>query len=88
MVAAELMTPHDEHVLTVADTFTAAQKFQRSFAQELLIPWADIEEHVATNGTDDDSVRDLAAQYQISERVITSALVNKGHLSREALAAI
>jgi hypothetical protein len=87
LVAAALLSSPDQHVLPVSDVGTALQKLERSFAQELLCPWTDLDAFTDQNGTDDEGIADVAEHFAVSELVVRSALVNKKKLPRHRLQA-
>lgn len=87
MIGAALLASPEQHVLPVSDMHTALQKFERSFAQELLCPWTALDEFTDERGLDDDALADAAERFVVSERVIRSTLVNKKKLTRERLGA-
>ncbi len=85
LVGAALVSDPSDHVLPVSDVRTALQKFERSFAQELLCPWAELDAFTDERGTDEDSVLEAAEYYEVSEYLIISTLVNNNKLSRSRL---
>lgn len=85
LIGAAVAAPSDESVLPVSTAGTALQKLQRSFAQEFLCPWVDLDAFTDESGIDDDALADAAAHFQVSEQVVRSTLVNKGKLSRSHL---
>ncbi len=85
LVAAALMSESQQHLLPVTKAMTAFQKAERSFAQELLCPWLDLEEYVDEHGTDDDALADAADHFEVSEYVVRNTLVNKGYEDRDIL---
>jgi hypothetical protein len=87
LIGAALSAPADQHVLPVSKAETALQKFERSFAQELLCPWQDLDAFTDKSGTDNDGIADAAAHFSVSELLILSTLVNKGKIPRNRLAA-
>ncbi|AEO46704.1 hypothetical protein F11_01170 [Rhodospirillum rubrum F11] len=64
---------------------TDRQKFQRAFAQSLLCPFADLSRHVDLSGPSEEQIAKAARRYLVNRNVVTTLLVNKGHLSRETL---
>ena len=82
--AAHVLGP-DQHLIPVADTDTALQKLERSFAQEFLAPWSAIDEFTDKHGLDDDALTDAAQHFQVSEHMIRTTLVNHCKLSRNSL---
>jgi len=87
LAAAALSAASEQHVLPVSDAATALQKFERSFAQEFLCPWQDLDAFTEEAGTDDDGLADAAAHFGVSERLVVSTLVNRGKLPRSRLQA-
>lgn len=75
----------DEHLLSVSDTGTAAQRFGRSFAQELLCPWAELDAFTDEHGTHEEALLSAADRYQVSEMLVTTTLVNRGKIDRARL---
>jgi hypothetical protein len=87
LVGAALNASADQHVLPVSDAATALQKLERSFAQELLCPWQDLDAFTDENGTDDDGIAEAAAYFLVAERLVLTTLVNKGKIPRSRLQA-
>lgn len=87
LIAAALLSPSNQPVLPVAETFTAFQKYQRSFAQEFLCPWQDLDAFTDENGTDEDGIADAANHFAVSSWLVETTLVNKGKLPRSRLPA-
>lgn len=85
MIGAAMVVDADEHLLPVTDTFTALQKLERSFAQEFLCPWAALDAFTDEHGLNDESLAEAAEQFQVSEWLVRSALVNHNKLTREHL---
>jgi hypothetical protein len=85
LIGAALVSSPADHVLPVSDAGTALQKFERSFAQELLCPWAELDAFTDERGTNEEGVLDAAEHFDVSEYVIISTLVNNGKLSRRRL---
>lgn len=85
LIGAALSASADQHVLPVSDAATALQKFERSFAQELLCPWHDLDAFTDHVGTDDDGIADAAEYFSVSEKVVLTTLVNKDKIPRERL---
>lgn len=80
--------PAGGHLLPVTDAGTALQKVERSFAQELLCPFAALDAFTDEHGLDDDGIADAADYFGVSQRLILSTLVNKKKLHRNRLSAI
>lgn len=87
LIGTALVSPPVERVLPVSDASTALQKFERSFAQEFLCPWEDLEAYLRQHGESDDDLADAAGHFGVSELVVRTALVNKGQLARDRLPA-
>jgi len=85
LIAAAHASSPEENLLAVSDATTAFQKFQRSFAQEFLCPWTDLDSFTNESGTDDDGVLAASEAFCVSERLVLTTLVNKGKLPRERL---
>jgi len=83
LIGCALASPSDQRLLPVTSAGTALQKFERSFAQELLCPWAALDAFTDENGIDDEGVAAAAEQFHVSEWLVQSTLVNRGKLSRE-----
>jgi hypothetical protein len=80
--------PAGGHLLPVTDAATALQKVERSFAQELLCPFAALDAFTDEHGLDDDGIDDAAERFGVSQHVILSTLVNKRKLGRHRLSAM
>ena len=72
-VSAEPLSP-------ATSSYTYRQKAQRSFAAELLCPWHVIEDDFE-EGFDDAVIERVAAQFQVSERVVENQLDNNQRYS-------
>lgn len=66
----------------IARSKTARQQFQRAFAQNLLCPIDDLLEYVGTTDPSADDVQAAAKYFDVSERVVQTALVNKHIIDR------
>ncbi len=92
--------PADDRLLPATNTYTARQKFQRAFAQELLCPFEALKAFLAEETgvsdpdlladygdelLDEDVIQDAADHFAVGGRLITTKLVNKGILSRDVL---
>lgn len=86
LIGAALVSNADQHLLPVSDAGTALQKFERSFAQEFLCPWQELDAFTDQSGTGDEGIAEAAEHFMVSERLILSTLVNKGKVSRGRLA--
>jgi hypothetical protein len=85
LIAAALLAPASDNVLPITNAATAFQKFERSFAQELLCPWQALDDFTNDSGLDDDGISSAAEHFIVSEHLILSTLVNNGKLSRDRL---
>lgn len=74
-----------DHFLAVTGASTAFQKFARSYGQELLCPWEALDAFTDEHGMDEEGVALAAEQFQVSQWLILSTLVNRGKLSRSRL---
>ena len=91
LVADHMTAPDNDHLLPITAAKTDRQKFQRAFAVEFLLPFDELCEQLGepTFGEReirDDEIEDVAAQYQVSPLMVRTSLVDRGVLSREALA--
>ena len=85
LIGAALAATSHDHVLPVTNADTAFQKFERSFAQELLCPWHALETYTDEHGTDDDGIAAAAEHFEVSEHLVLSTLINNGKLDRDRL---
>jgi hypothetical protein len=85
LIGAAVVSSPDQHVLPVSDAATALQKLERSFAQELLCPWHDLDAFTNDSGTDAGGIAEAAEHFMVSELLVESTLVNKGKLPRTRL---
>jgi hypothetical protein len=88
LLADNLIAPPSDRLLPVTMEKTARQKFQRSFAQELLCPYAGLSDFLGSQTPDDDSIEAAAAYYQVSPLLVKTTLVNRGRLCRDLLAIV
>lgn len=79
-MAAQLAS--SEQVLALTGAKTATQKVARSFAQELLLPWAELDALTDERGTGDTTIAWIADRYEVSEMLVETTLVNRGKLDR------
>lgn len=84
LLCDHLLSAPTDRWLPATDTKTIRQKWQRAFAAEFLCP---INSLVARLGDDfsDDAVEEAADHFGVSERTITSQLVNHGYLTESVL---
>jgi hypothetical protein len=92
LVADNIAAPLDDRLLPVTTVKTDRQKFQRAFAQEFLLPFDELCERLikrkpSENDITEDEIDDVASEYDVSPLLVRTALVNKGALAREVLAA-
>ena len=85
LVADHIAVSQDERLLPMTPARTSRQKFQRAFAQELLCPIADLEDFLGTAQPGNEDIYEAAAHFDVSLLTVTTILVNKGMMEREAL---
>jgi hypothetical protein len=85
LVGDWLVAPLGDRLLPATRAKTYRQKFQRAFAQELLCPWADLDELFGSHEPDDDDIEDAARHFNVSPLLVKTTLVNKGRLSRDQI---
>ena len=85
MIGAAYVLAPDEHLIAVTRSYSALQKLERSFAQELLCPWAALDAHTDEHGMHDEALAEAADHFQVSEWLVRSTLVNRGKISRQCL---
>lgn len=71
-----------ERLLPATRTYTYRQKLQRAFAAELLCPFAMLEEKLAGDYSSE-AREDAAHDFMVSERTVTTLLVNHRRLGRD-----
>ncbi len=84
-MGAALTLDAQEHVLPVSHVRTSLQKLERSFAQELLCPWEELDAFTNDHGIDDDGIADAAEHFAVSQLLVETTLVNNGKLPRDRL---
>lgn len=77
-----------DKLIPVTNAKTSRQKFQRSFAQEFLCPIDALLEKIQTENPDENDISEAADYFNVSQQLVTTALVNHGHLDRSALTLI
>ncbi len=77
-----LTRPETDSLLPVTDQATARQKTQRAFAQEFLCPIEAIRQRVSLPVPTEEEVLQVASDYQVSEWLVRTALVNRGLVDR------
>ena len=77
----------DSPLAAATNAYTARQKFQRAFAQELLCPFDALHEllHLETASPSDDDIEGAAEHFQVSPLLVRTTLVNRHVLSRDVL---
>jgi hypothetical protein len=85
LIAAATVLPPSENLLPVSEADTALQKLERSFAQELLCPWAALDNFTDEHGVGEDAILDAAEHFRVSEWLVRSTLVNRGKVPRAYL---
>ena len=85
LLADHLTMFENERLLPATDSKTARQKFQRAFAQEFLCPFDDLIYRFDKDAPTDDAIYEAAAYFEVSPRLVETALVNNGELDRETL---
>lgn len=84
LLGDQLASGFREPLLPATDSFTYRQKLQRAFAAELLCPFEALEEMLG--GDYSPEARDNAAHhFKVSERTVTTLLVNHKRLDRDFL---
>lgn len=73
-----------QKLFPVTRSYTFRQKMQRSFAAELLSPF-DAVDHRLAGDYSDESQKDVAEHFQVSEKTIKTMLVNRGLIPRDEL---
>jgi hypothetical protein len=84
LFAEDLLSPTSERWLVASDAKTARQKVQRAFAAEFLAPFDALMERLRGDFTDD-SVEEVAAEFDVSPRVVVSQLSNHDVISADAV---
>ena len=84
LLGDQLLHEYGEPLSPATDAYTYRQKLQRAFAAELLCPFLALEDRL--EGDYSAEARDDAAEYfKVSERTVTTLLVNHKKLSRDFL---
>lgn len=84
LVCDHLLSDSEDRWLPATDTKTIRQKWQRAFAAEFLCPIASLMGRIESDFSDD-SLEEAAEYFGVSERTVTSQLVNHGHMPVYAL---
>jgi hypothetical protein len=85
LIGDHLRFTNQDRLRLAADTKTARQKFQRSFAQAFLCPIDSLRERIGTSEPDEDDIAEAAAHFKVSPLMVKTTLVNNGELERDAL---
>ncbi len=86
-LADGIFASREDRWLPLTDRGTARQKFQRSFAAELLAPIAEVGSEFDLDSTPE-RIEDLSDVYGVSPLAIRSHLANHGYLNPEAVALV
>jgi hypothetical protein len=84
LLGDQLLFGHDAPMLPATRAYTFRQKAQRSFAAELLSPFAAVEA-MLEGETSEEAIERVARHFEVSTMTITTQLVNNHRLEREAL---
>lgn len=84
LLGDKLMSGLNEPLSPATDAFTYRQKLQRAFAAELLCPFEALDEMLKGDYSSE-AREDAAGYFQVSERTITTLLVNRNRLDRDFL---
>lgn len=87
IMAEHVASDETERLLPCTNARTERQRFQRAFAQEFLCPYDALRSFLDTETPDDEAIEAAAEFFEVSPLGVRSALVNKGVLDRDALAA-
>ncbi|MCX8004451.1 MAG: hypothetical protein N2688_05765 [Burkholderiaceae bacterium] len=85
LLGDQLLFGRDAPALPATRAYTFRQKAQRSFAAELLSPFAAVEA-MLDGDTSEEAIERAARHFEVSTMTITTLLVNNRRLEREALA--
>lgn len=85
LLGDQLLFGRDAPALPATRAYTFRQKAQRSFAAELLSPFAAVEAMLAGDASEE-AIERVARHFEVSTMAITTLLVNNHRLEREALA--
>ena len=85
LIGDHLITSINEKLLPITKVKTQRQKFQKAFAQELLCPYAKLEEFLNDKPLSEEAIEDAADYFLVSPLTISTTLVNKGRLNRSFL---
>ena len=76
----------NERLIPETEAKTSRQQFQRAFAQEFLCPFDTLMEKLKSRYPDPEDITATADYFGVSPLMVTTTLVNKRELDREALA--
>ena len=82
LLADQIVAGAEESLLPATKAKTARQKLQRSFAAELLCPYAELEGMLPAS-PDDEDIEQAARHFDVSPLLVKSSLVNKGAMGRD-----
>lgn len=85
LIADAAIAPATDALFPLTRTLTARQKMQRSAAQEFLCPAAELKKRLTFPNPDDEEIAEAAEYFQVSEKLVTTTLVNKKLVSRSYL---
>lgn len=85
VMASSLLAEKGNPFLPVTHAYTAMQKSERAFAQELLCPWKELLAFTDEKGVDEEGLAEASKYFGVSEYVVRSTLVNKKRVSRDFL---
>ncbi|HEX9048805.1 MAG TPA: hypothetical protein VF988_17400 [Verrucomicrobiae bacterium] len=85
LIGDQLRFANGGRLFPATSTKTSRQQFQRAFAQEFLCPMDALLEKIQTTQPDENDISEAADYFQVSPLMVKTALVNHGHLEREAL---
>ena len=85
LIADHLQFCNGGRLLPATSAGTQRQKVQRAFAQEFLCPIDALLEKIQTEQPDEYDFAEAADFFDVSPLLVKAALVNHGHLDREAL---
>lgn len=86
LIGDDLAAQATESLLPATHAKTSRQKFQRAFAQELLCPYAALDQFFGSASPEDDAMEEAAAHFEVSPLLVETTLVNRGRLPRSELA--
>lgn len=75
----------DDKWLPATEARTSRQKFQRAFAQEFLCPYRELQDSFSNKTITEDSMEEVANQFNVSPLCVKTTLVNRGELPQEII---